>query len=110
MPQRPPSPPSPDTGPTIVPSAPGEDENENRIVTTTSQLSATLEESFGFRLDERALENVLLELDRSGYVEWASTTRDGDHVWDLTETPERVADAVAERLVERLCSRLCGES
>lgn len=104
MTDRSPSPsPSPST-PTIAP----ESGFEGGFVATTPQLAAQIEQSLGYRPDRETLEDVLLELDRGGYVEWVTVTRAGDYVWDLSESPDRIADAVAEAAVERLSSWLEG--
>ncbi|MDQ2050677.1 hypothetical protein RBH26_09270 [Natronolimnohabitans sp. A-GB9] len=73
---------------------------------TTSQLVGHIEKTLDCRLDEDILEALLLELDRGDYVEWVTVTRDGEYVWDLTESPDRIADAVAEAAVERLVTWL----
>lgn len=98
MTDRPPSPPTPTT--------PSPIHGEDRIVATTTQLADRLEESFGLRLDETTLESILVELDRGEYVDWVTVTRDGDYVWDLTESPDRIADAVATAVVDRFQSWL----
>ncbi|WP_121741408.1 hypothetical protein [Natronorubrum halophilum] len=94
MTDRPPSPPTPTALPAIS-------DGEDRITATTPQLVTRLEESFNCSLDEATLEDVLLELDHGAYVEWVTITRDGDYVWDLTDAPDRIADAVATAVVER---------
>ncbi|QSW99963.1 hypothetical protein [Haloterrigena alkaliphila] len=88
MSNHPPSPPTPATG---GPATAGDD----RVVATTTQLSAQVEDSLGLELNADALESLLLELDRGDYVEWVTVTRDGEYVWDLTDSPDRIADAVA---------------
>lgn len=94
MTDRPPSPPTPTALPATATA-------EDRIVATTPQLTARIEDAVGCRLDESVLEELLLELDRGEYVEWVTMTRDGEYVWDLTESPDRIADAVATVVVER---------
>ena len=83
--------------------------DDDRVLATTSQLAVRIESTVGYRLDETTLEDVLLELDRGDYVEWATVTRDGEYCWDLTETPDRVAETVAAALVERLHSWLASQ-
>ena len=96
-------PPSPTFGPSTQHS-PADGQREDGVVVTTSQLSSAIEELIDYRPAETDLEEWLFELERRGYVEWVALTRDGAHVWDLTESPDRIADAVAERLVEELRS------
>lgn len=100
MTQRPPSPQTPASKPSVVPT--GNSSPQDRAVLTTPQLADRLEEQIGYRLDEMALERVLIELDRHGYVEWEGVTRVGDYVWNLSESSERIADAVAEIVICRL--------
>ncbi|SDJ40697.1 hypothetical protein [Natronorubrum texcoconense] len=94
MTDRPPSPQSPTALPATA-------TDEDRIVATTPQLTARIEDAVGCRLDESVLEELLLELDRGEYVEWVTMTRNGEYVWDLTDSPDRIADAVATVVVER---------
>ncbi|MFC7230297.1 hypothetical protein ACFQMM_00940 [Saliphagus sp. GCM10025308] len=68
MTQRPQSPQTPASKPSVVPT--GNSSPQDRAVLTTPQLADRLEEQIGYRLDEMALERVLIELDRHGYVEW----------------------------------------
>ncbi|WP_254768691.1 hypothetical protein [Salinilacihabitans rarus] len=106
MPERPPAPPTPTATP-----APGIDapaDGDDRVVATTAQLAAVLDRSLDLRVDEATLADLLLELDRRGYVEWASVTHTGEYVWDLTDSPDRIADAVADVAVERLRAWLDG--
>ncbi|SEQ45400.1 hypothetical protein [Natrinema salaciae] len=97
MTERPPSPSAPTIGPAIGDTGP-----EGRVVATTAQLTASIEDTLGCRLDEPTLEDLLLELDRHDYVDWVSVTRTGDHVWDLSDAPDRLGEAVAAAVVERL--------
>ncbi|MEY7848558.1 hypothetical protein AB7C87_05060 [Natrarchaeobius sp. A-rgal3] len=90
--------------PSITSPSPNELDRDDHVVATTPQLVASIESSTGHRFDETALEELLLELDRAGYLEWVTVTRTGDYVWDLTDTPDRIATVVAEAVVERLCS------
>ncbi|WP_440763779.1 hypothetical protein [Natronorubrum sp. DTA7] len=76
--------------------------DEDRIVATTPQLTARIEDAVGCRLDNSVLEELLLELDRGEYVEWVTMTRNGEYVWDLTDSPDRIADAVATVVVKRV--------
>ncbi|OLZ41418.1 hypothetical protein A6E15_10635 [Natrinema saccharevitans] len=94
MTDRPPSPPTP------TPAT--DDSRENRVVATTTQLSDSIDDAVGCRLDAAALETPLLELDRHEFVDWVTVTRRGDYVWDLSETPDRLGDAIADALVARL--------
>ncbi|PCR90573.1 hypothetical protein [Natrinema ejinorense] len=105
MTDRPPSPPTPTSGPAIADTT-----LEGDIVTTTSQLAASIEESLGCRLDESVFETLLLELDRHGYVEWVSITGTGDYVWDLSDAPDRIGDAIARAVIARLESWLEGNA
>ncbi|RQG97824.1 hypothetical protein [Natrarchaeobius chitinivorans] len=100
MTDRPPSPPS------VSPVIPTEPTDDDRVVATTEQLTTSLERALDCRLADDELEELLVELDRRGYVEWVTVTRTGEYVWDLTESPERIADAIAEAAVERLASWL----
>lgn len=95
MTDRPPSPQTPTALPTTA-------ADEDRVVATTPQLTARIEDAVGCRLDESVLEELLLELDRSEYVEWVTMTRNGEYVWDLTDSPDLIADAVATAVVERV--------
>ncbi|WP_049924104.1 hypothetical protein [Halopiger djelfimassiliensis] len=99
MTDRPPSPPTPTT-----PSATEID--DDRVLATTTQLAASIDDSLGVCLDDATLETVLLELDRSGYVDWVTVTHAGDYVWDLSDSPDRIADAVAAAVTERVQSWL----
>ncbi|USZ72701.1 hypothetical protein [Natronosalvus halobius] len=100
MTQRPPSPQTPASKPSVVPT--GDSSLQDRAVLTTPQLADRLEERIGYRLDETALERVLIELDRHGYVEWEGVTCVGDYVWNLSESPDHIANAVAKILTSRL--------
>ncbi|WP_312908607.1 hypothetical protein [Natronosalvus caseinilyticus] len=100
MTQRPPSPQTPASKPSVVPIV--DSSLEDRAVLTTPQLADRLEDRIGYRLDETALERVLIELDRRGYIEWEGVTRVGDYVWDLSESPGHIADAVAKTLASRI--------
>lgn len=88
-------PPSPQT-PSASPTA-----GDDRVLATTDQLAARVEDALGLRLDTDVLEDLLLELDRAAYVEWVTVTRGGDYVWDLTDSPERIAEAVGAVVAER---------
>lgn len=99
-------PPSPNRPTVTSPATP--DDAEDRVIVTTSHLRAYLDESLGYRPDEETLNEILMELERSGYVEWVTITRSGDYAWDLTESPDLIADAVAEAVVERIESWLHG--
>ncbi|WP_255194305.1 hypothetical protein [Natronobeatus ordinarius] len=107
MTDRPPSPPTPTSAPTIA-TSPTDASLEGRLVATTSQLAGALERTLGVRLDESTLEAVLVELDRGGSLEWVTVTRDGEYVWDLTAFPDRLAAAVVGRLEAALRRRLDG--
>ena len=100
MTDRPPSLPTPTAAPTI--STAGDD----RLLATTAQLTDAIENALDCRLDETVLESLLLELDRHEYVDWVAVTRSGDHVWDLTESPERLGDVIAAAVVDRVQSWL----
>lgn len=106
MTERPPAPPTPTAA--LTPGIDAPADGDDRVVATTAQLAAALDRSVGLRVDEAALADLLLELDRRGYVEWASVTRTGEHVWDLTDSPDRIADAVADVAVERVRAWLDG--
>ncbi|QFU81517.1 hypothetical protein [Natronorubrum aibiense] len=102
MPARPPSPQTP-VGRSL-------ETDDGRTLATTAQLAASIEATTGYRLDEATLEAILLEFDRGDYVEWTTVTRDGEYVWDLTETPDRIGDAVATAILERIHSWLGDET
>ena len=103
MTDRPPSPTTP-TAPTALP-APTEDTTSDKpVLITTTQLVRSLEDHLGLGIDVSTTETVLLELDRREYVEWVTITRNGDYVWDLSSTPERIGVAVASVLVEQVRS------
>lgn len=104
MTDRPPSPPTQTTGPAMVDS-----DLEDRVVATTAQLTDSIEDALGCRLDESVLEDLLLEFDRQGYVDWVTVTQSGDYVWDLSDAPDRIAEVVAAVVVERLEAWLAGE-
>lgn len=104
MTERPPSPSTPTATPAI-----GDSSLEERVLATTPQLTDSIEDWLGYRLDETVLEDLLLELDRREYVEWVTVTQRGTYVWDLTESPDRIGDAVAEAVVDRLQSWLEGD-
>lgn len=82
---------------------------EDRVVATTAQLTDSIEDALGCRLDESVLEDLLLEFDRQGYVDWVTVTQSGDYVWDLSDAPDRIAEVVAAVVVERLESWLVGD-
>ncbi|ELY74427.1 hypothetical protein C487_14734 [Natrinema pallidum DSM 3751] len=50
------------------------------------------------------LESLLLELDRHGYVDWMTVTRTGAHVWDCSESADRIGAAIATAVADRLAS------
>lgn len=93
MTDRPPSPP--------VPTASPIDARDDRVLVTTPQLAARIENALDCRLDETVLETLLLELDRGDFVEWVTVTRTGEYVWDLTDAPDRIAEAVATAVTRR---------
>lgn len=97
MTDRPPTPQTPTAAPSItgLPAA----EAEERTLATTAKLAETLEDVLDVSLEEAVLERVLLELDRREYVDWVATGPGGTYVWDLTESPERIADALATAIV-----------
>lgn len=95
MSEQPPSPPTP-TAPTAV------NPREDRVLATTAQLAARIEDALGCRLEDSVLDDLLLELDRGDYVEWVTVTREGEYVWDLTDSPDRIAEAVAAAVVDRV--------
>lgn len=101
MSDRPPSPPSPDA-PGLSRTSDATGDADEPILVTTTQLAESFENWIGYRPDEQLLENVLLELDRREYVEWAAIHPAGDHVWDLSESPERIAAAAAELVADSL--------
>ncbi|QLG47515.1 hypothetical protein [Natrinema halophilum] len=105
MTDRPPSPPTPLSASPIA-----ETDREDSVLATTSRLNETIENALGFRLDESALEEFLFELDRHDYLEWVTVTRRGEYVWDLSDSPERIADAVADALIDRVQSWLENDS
>ncbi|RQG88813.1 hypothetical protein EA462_10435 [Natrarchaeobius halalkaliphilus] len=103
MTDQPPSPSSP-----AWPSAPRPRQTESpdsrsdgRAIVTTAQLAASLENAVGYRIEEGRLDELLLELERQNYVEWAGISRTGDYVWDLTDAPDRIAAAVATAVGSR---------
>ena len=100
MSDQPPSPPTPT--PNATSSLPTDETGEDRTLATTPQLAASIENAVGVSLEPDALETLLLELDRNGYVEWVAVSRTGDYVWDLTESPDRIADAIAEAAAARV--------
>lgn len=103
MSDRPPSPPTPSVS---LPT----DTSEDRVVATTTQLSRRLEDALDCSLDDDVLEEFLLELERGEYVEWVTVTRDGDYVWDLTESPDRIGDAVATAVMRKVAGWLEGQT
>lgn len=104
MTERPPSPPAPTAGPAMA-----DTDREDRVVATTAQLTASIEEALECRLDESTLEDLLLELDRRDYVDWVTVTRTGDHVWDISDAPDRIGEAIAALVVEHLESWLSSD-
>lgn len=98
MPDRPPGPPNPFHSPGSHPQSAIDD----RVVVTTEQLATALENSLCCRIDESSLDDLLLDLDRAGYVDWVAMRPSGVYVWDLTDTPERLGDAIASALLERV--------
>ncbi|WP_226481722.1 hypothetical protein [Natrinema amylolyticum] len=105
MTDRPPSPPTPTTGPATVDSS-----LENGLVATTPQLAESIEGALDCRLDESVFEDLLVELDRRGYVDWVTVTQRGDYVWDLSDSPDRIGEAVAAAVVDRLESWLASDA
>lgn len=99
MTQRPPTPQTPTTGPAV--GAP--DSNaEDRTVVTTTRIAAAVESAVGYRPKESDLDAVLLELDRNEFVECLGVTRTGAYAWDLSASPDRIADAIAKSANDRL--------
>lgn len=96
MTERPPTPSTPTPTASIAAAA------EERTVATTSQLTASIEDALGLRLNDAIFEDLLLELDRRNYLEWETISRGGDYVWDLSDAPERLGEALAEALVARM--------
>jgi len=45
-------------------------------------------------------------LDRHDYVDWVTVSRGGDHVWDLSESADRIGDAIAAAITEQIRSWL----
>ena len=109
MTNRPPSPPSPVSAPTAT-TLPVNSSDESRVLVTTPQVRTWLEKCFGYHPDEDSLETILVELDRREYVECVTITRTGDYVWDLTDSPDRIADVVADAVVTSIHSWLEGET
>lgn len=101
MTDRPPSPSLPTAAPVLADTGP-----EDRVLATTAQLTDSIETALGCRLDEPELEDLLLELDRRDYVNWVTISRGGDHVWDLSESPDRIGEAIAAAAVDRIRSWL----
>ncbi|ARS89376.1 hypothetical protein [Natrarchaeobaculum aegyptiacum] len=111
-PPPPPTPPTPSIGPdatspaSSTPSSPPPSGPQaGRVLATTGQLTSALED-VGLSTDEATLESLLLAADRRGYLEWTALTRSGEYVWDLTDAPDRLADAIASALLEWLATRL----
>lgn len=101
MTDRLPSPSTPTAAPAIANTG-----SEDRVLATTTQLTGSIEAALGCRLDETVFEALLLELDRHDYVDWVTVSRGGDHVWDLSESTDRIGDAIAAAVVERVRSWL----
>lgn len=101
MTDRPPSLPSPTLSSTRC-------ADESRTVVTTSQLTSRIETVLGCRLEDAFLEDILLELDRGDYVEWVRITRNGEYVWDLTDSADRIATTIATRVVDWIVDWLEG--
>ncbi|PGF14900.1 hypothetical protein CP556_01350 [Natrinema sp. CBA1119] len=101
MTDRPPSPSTPTAAPAIANTGP-----EDRVLATTTQLTDSIETALGCRLDETVLKDLLLELDRHDYVDWVTVSRGGDHVWDLSESADRIGDAIAAAITEQVRSWL----
>ena len=99
-------PPSPE-GPSITLSY--SDDEDARTLLTTAQLRTQLEPYMDPCPNEDALDDLLMELDRRGYVEWVTVTKSGTYVWDVTDSPDLIADAVAKAVVDRLMAWLGGE-
>lgn len=96
MSNHPPSPPTPTPSPTATPAS------HDRITVTTTQFAATIADAADVSLAPATLETLLLEFDRRDYVEWVTVTRDGEYVWDLTESPDRIAEVVAAAVAARV--------
>ncbi|MFC4543868.1 hypothetical protein ACFO5R_18235 [Halosolutus amylolyticus] len=106
MTDRPPSPSTPPSTPSIAAETAADAETDRRIVATTPQLVDVIESALDCRLDERVVADLLVELDRHDYVEWVTVTQSGAVAWDLTETPERLADAIAAAVADRVTAWL----
>ncbi len=104
MSDRPPGPPTPPSPHPIAIDADTASDTDDRIVATTPQLVDAIEAAVGCRLDDGAVESLLVELDRQHVVEWVTVTRSGAIVWDLTNTPDRVGDAIATAVTDRLAA------
>ena len=105
MSDRPPSPTTPPASPSL-PASDAAQADDARIVATTPQLVDAIESSLDCRIDEGVLEDLLVELDRVDCVEWLTVTQSGAVVWDLTETPDRLADAIAAAVADRVAAWL----
>ena len=111
MTNRPPSPTTPTASPTIssvTTDSPAQQTTDEEMLATTTHLTTAIENALGDAPTDAALEDALVELDRCHVVDWVAVTRDGDYVWDLSQTPDRVAEAVATALVDRFDSWLEG--
>lgn len=101
MSDRPPSPTTPPASPSL-PASDAAQADDARIVATTPQLVDAIESSLDCQIDDDVLEEILVELDRVDCVEWLTVTQSGTVVWDLTETPDRLADAIATVVADRV--------
>ncbi|WP_265110218.1 hypothetical protein [Halosolutus halophilus] len=108
MSDRPPSPSTPPTFPPIAAGSVADPDGDRRLVATTPQLVEAFESSLDCRLDEGVVEDLLVELDRRDCVEWVTVTQSGAVAWDLTETPDRLADVIAEAVAELVTAWIDG--
>ena len=75
-----------------------------RLIATTPQLVDAIESATGCRVDDDVFEDLLVELDRQHVVEWVTVTQSGAIVWDLTATPDRIAEAITATVTDRIAS------
>ncbi len=101
MSDHPPAPDSPASRPTIT-NLSSHSESNKRIIVTTSQLATATEDALDLSLDPEIFEELLLDLERRGYIEWIDITQNGEYIWDLTESPEKLADAVAAAVMNQI--------
>ena len=101
MTDRPPSPTTP-TVPSAIHSTAVDTADDEPVLITTTQLVRSIEDHLDLGIQASTAETVLLELDRREYVEWVSITRNGDYVWNVADTPERIGVAIASIIVEQL--------